>query len=333
MRTLNLKRVKNIIGGFNEAKVLVIGDVMLDEFVWGAVTRISPEAPVPVVWVNRESVMPGGASNVANNIATLMANVSIAGIIGNDQKGEVLKVELAKKGIDTEGLIVDSDRPTIIKTRVIANHQQVVRIDREKINEISDDVAQRAMNFIESRINTVDAVIIEDYGKGLITPKLLKKVVPLARRLKKIITVDPKEEHFAYYKGVTSITPNRSEAQNAVNFKIKDDETLYRAGWEILKELDLETALITLGENGMCLFEKSAKEPLHIPTIAQEVFDVSGAGDTVISVFTLALCCGATSTEAAHIANCAAGIVVGKVGIAVVTKEELLKRIKKEMGR
>ena len=304
---------------------------MLDEFVWGTVSRISPEAPVPVVWVNRESFMPGGASNVANNLATLGASTTISGIIGNDQKGRVLTSELRRKRVNTEGLIVDSERPTILKTRVIASHQQVVRIDREKTNEISDKILKKVISFVDSKIKDVDAVIIEDYGKGLISPELLKKVIPRARRLKKIITVDPKEEHFSYYKGVTSLTPNRAEAQNAVDFKIKDDETLYRAGRAILKNLNCKTLLITLGENGMCLFQKGKAEPLNIPTIAQEVFDVSGAGDTVISVFTLALCCGATAVEAAHIANCAAGIVVGKVGIAVVTKGELIERVKKEI--
>jgi D-beta-D-heptose 7-phosphate kinase/D-beta-D-heptose 1-phosphate adenosyltransferase len=333
MKTLSLKKVKQIVSRFNQARVLVVGDVMLDEFVWGSVSRISPEAPVPVVWVTKENVMPGGASNVANNLATLDARTMISGIIGDDQKGRILVDELLKKGIDIEGLVFDDERPTTIKTRVIANHQQVVRIDREKTAEISDRVLNRMTAAIHSKLRDADAVIIEDYGKGLITPKLLKKVVPLARRLNKIVTVDPKEEHFSYYRGVTSLTPNRYEAQNAVNFKIKNDETLFKAGRAILKKLKCESVLITLGEDGMALFEKSSPRPLHIPTVAQEVFDVSGAGDTVISVFTLALCCGATRVEAAHIANCAAGIVVGKVGIAVVHKEELLERIAKEIKR
>jgi D-beta-D-heptose 7-phosphate kinase/D-beta-D-heptose 1-phosphate adenosyltransferase len=331
MKTLSLKKVKQIISRFGDARVLVVGDVMLDEFIWGSVSRISPEAPVPVVWVTKESVMPGGASNVANNLATLGARTSISGIIGDDQKGKVLLEELLKKDIDTEGLVLDEERPTTIKTRVIANHQQVVRIDKEKTIDISDKVLGRVTDFIYSKIRSVDAVIIEDYGKGLITPKLLKQIVPLARRLKKIVTVDPKEEHFSYYRGVTSLTPNRYEAQNAVNFKIKDDDTLFKAGCAILRKLKCESVLITRGEEGMTLFQKGAKRPLSIPTIAQEVFDVSGAGDTVISVFTLSLCCGASMVEAAHIANCAAGIVVGKVGIAVVSKKELIERAKKEI--
>jgi D-glycero-beta-D-manno-heptose-7-phosphate kinase len=331
MKALNLKRIKKIISKFDQARVLVIGDVMLDEFIWGTVSRISPEAPVPVVWVNRESFMPGGASNVANNLATLGAVTSMSGIIGSDRNGKILIGELEKRGIDIEGVVIDSDRPTTIKTRVVAHHQQVVRIDREKADEIPDKVLDKAVASIESKLKDVDAVIIEDYGKGLISPKLLKRIVPMAKRLKKIVTVDPKEEHFSYYKGVTSITPNRAEVQNAVDFKIKDDETLFKAGAEVLKKLNCESVLITLGESGMALFEKNGSRPLHIPTVAQEVFDVSGAGDTVISAFTLSLCCGATAVEAAHVANCAAGIVVGKVGIAVVTKEELIERIRKEI--
>lgn len=331
MKTLNLKRIRKIISKFDQACVLVVGDVMLDEFVWGTVSRISPEAPVPVVWVNRESFMPGGASNVANNLASLGAKAIISGIIGDDQKGKILRNEIMKRGVDGSGLIADSTRPTTIKTRVIAQHQQVVRIDKEKVTEISERILNELIIFINSKIKEVDAVIIEDYGKGLISPRLLRRIMPLARRLNKIVTVDPKEEHFSYYKGVTAITPNRSEAENMVGFKIKNDEILFRAGQRILKRLNCKTVLITLGENGMALFKKWRSRPLHIPTVAQEVFDVSGAGDTVISVFTLALCCGATAVDAAHIANCAAGIVVGKVGIATVTKEELIQRIKEEI--
>jgi len=328
MKTKGIEKIKLIVSRFAKARILVVGDVMLDEFIWGTVTRISPEAPVPVVWVNRESFMPGGASNVAHNIAALGAKATMVGVIGDDRTGETLRGMLAQKGVRADGLIIDADRPTTIKTRVIAHHQQVVRIDKEKIDQLSNRAAEKVVAFIESRIRDADAVIIEDYGKGVISPSLLKKVLPLARRHKKIITVDPKEEHFSYYKGVTSITPNRSEAQNGVGFKITNAESLHKAGRTLLGRLGCETVLITLGEDGMMLFEKGGKRPYHIPTVAQEVFDVSGAGDTVIGVFTLALSCGATNTEAAHIANCAAGIVVGKVGIAVVTADELLERIR-----
>ncbi|MCX5716406.1 MAG: D-glycero-beta-D-manno-heptose-7-phosphate kinase [Candidatus Omnitrophica bacterium] len=331
MKTQSLKRIKEIISRFEKAKVLVIGDVMLDEFVWGSVSRISPEAPVPVVLVNSETVMPGGASNVANNLATLGARVIVAGVIGADNKGKILAGELDKKGIDTEGLVVDPDRPTTLKTRVIGNRQQVVRIDREKPNEIPAATLGKITDFIDSRIKDVDAVIIEDYGKGVITPAVIKKAVSAGKRFNKIITVDPKEENFNYYKGVTAVTPNRYEAQNMVGFKIRDDASLKKAGWALVKKLNCDIALITLGEDGMCLFEKGKASPVQIPTVAQEVFDVSGAGDTVISGFTLSLCCGATKIEAAHIANYAAGIVVGKVGVAVVSREELMQRIGKEI--
>lgn len=331
MKNQDLAKLIKIISNFNKTNILVIGDVMLDEFVWGKVSRISPEAPVPVVWVNRESYMPGGASNVASNIKSLDGSSMIAGVIGKDDRGKVLLKELKKQGINTEGLVADKSRPTTLKTRVIAHHQQVVRIDKEKLDPINDDLISDIINFTKKRINDIDGIIIEDYGKGVIVPPLIKEVVKLARAHKKIITVDPKEEHFSYYKGVTSLTPNHFEAGSAAGIDIKDEATLQKAGIKLLKELSSETLLITLGENGMCLFEGSSST--HIPTVAQEVFDVCGAGDTVISAFTLSLCSGATHLEAAHIANCAAGIVVGKVGIAVVTQDELVGRIEKEVTK
>jgi D-beta-D-heptose 7-phosphate kinase/D-beta-D-heptose 1-phosphate adenosyltransferase len=263
MKTQNLKRLKGIVSRFGKARVLVIGDVMLDEFVWGSVSRISPEAPVPVVWVSKETVMPGGASNVANNLATLGAETDLAGVIGSDQKGKILLQELSKRGVNTEGLVVDADRPTTRKTRVIGNHQQVVRIDRERLNAIPEAILDRLGDFIDSRIKEIDAVIIEDYGKGVITPALIKKAVAAARRFKKIITVDPKEEHFGYYRGVTALTPNRAEAQAMVGFKIKDEASLKKAGQAIVKKLNCDIALITLGEGGMCLFEKGKDKAVY----------------------------------------------------------------------
>lgn len=331
MKNQNFKKLKKIITNFKNSNILVIGDVMLDEFVWGTVSRISPEAPVPVVWVNRESFMPGGASNVANNIRSLGGKSALGGVIGNDERGKTLSSELAKGGINIEGLIIDDKRPTTLKTRVIAHHQQVVRIDKEKLEPISENIISEIINFTKKKINSIDGIVIEDYGKGVIVGRLIKDIVRLAKVHKKIITVDPKEEHFNYYKGVTSLTPNHFEAGSAANIDIKDDKSLKKAGNKLLKELGSETLLITLGENGMCLFEKDRST--HIPTVAQAVFDVCGAGDTVISAFTLSLCSGASALEAAHIANCAAGIVVGKVGIAVVTEGELLTRIEKEVSK
>ena len=313
---------------FKNTRVLVIGDLILDEFIWGEVSRISPEAPVPVVWVRSESFMPGGASNVASNLRSLGANVYLAGVIGDDERGAILKGELDSKGIDTKGILVDGSRPTTLKTRVVANHQQVVRIDKEKVDHLSGSVMSRMIGYIKDAVKNVDAVIVEDYGKGVITPVLLSRIIPFARQAKKIISVDPKEEHFKYYRGISVITPNNHEASKAVGFAIRDDATLKKAGEILLNRLNCKIVLITLGENGMAVFQKG-KPMKQIPTVAQEVFDVSGAGDTVIASYTLALASGADPIESAHIANCAAGIVVGKVGIAVVTPKELLDGILK----
>ena len=332
MKALDFNKLKKIIENFKNANVLVVGDLILDEFIWGDVSRISPEAPVPVVWVKKESFMPGGASNVANNLRSLGANVHLVGIIGDDEHGAVLKEELSAKGVITKGIITDETRPTILKTRVVAQHQQVVRIDREKVGLVDDRVLAKMLDYIKNIVKDIDAVIIEDYGKGVITPKLLAKVVPLAKANDKIISVDPKEEHFKYYKGITVITPNNHEAARAVGFDIVDETTLKKAGEKLLNKLNCKIALVTLGENGMAVFRKG-KPMERIPTVAQEVFDVSGAGDTVIASYTLSLASKADPIQSAHIANCAAGIVVGKVGIAVVTPSELIDRIKKEIDK
>jgi D-beta-D-heptose 7-phosphate kinase/D-beta-D-heptose 1-phosphate adenosyltransferase len=286
---------------------------------------------VPVVWVKKESFMPGGASNVANNLRSLGASVRLAGVIGDDPGGAILRGELDRKGIDTAGVLVDRSRPTILKTRVVAQHQQVVRIDREKVDRLDDDTVKSLLAHVGSVIDDVDAIIIEDYGKGVITPAVLAKVVPLAKRRRKVIAVDPKEEHFKYYRGVSVITPNNHEASRAVGFDITDDATLRKAGAKLLDRLGCGIVLITLGEHGMAVFRKG-KPMKQIPTVAQEVFDVSGAGDTAIASYTLSLVSGADPVGAACIANCASGIVVGKVGIAVVTPDELLARINKEPG-
>ena len=332
MKNQDFNKLNSIISNFRNANVLVIGDLILDEFIWGDVSRISPEAPVPVVWVKRESFMPGGASNVANNLSSLGAHTYLAGVVGDDERGAILKGELEQKGIDISGITTDASRPTTLKTRVVAQHQQVVRIDKEKIEALSDAMISRIINYTKRIIGKIDAIIVEDYGKGVITPKLLKQVVPLAKLHKKIISVDPKEEHLKYYQGITLITPNNHEASKAVGFEIKDDTTLKKAGKAMLKKFKCKIVLITLGENGMAVFQKD-ETMKHIPTVAQEVFDVSGAGDTVIACYTLALAAGATPVQAAHISNCAAGIVVGKVGIAVITPEELIKRIKREINK
>ena len=327
MGNQNKEQLKRVVANFKRAKILVIGDLILDEFIWGEVSRISPEAPVPVVWVNSESFMPGGAANVANNIHALGAEVLICGVIGDDERGRTLTDELRRKNIDVEGIVIDGERPTTLKSRVIAHHQQVVRIDREKIDEIDGNIIGQVITFLKEKICDVQAVLIEDYGKGLIVPKLIQEVVNLAQKHKKIVTVDPKENHFSFYQNVTLITPNHHEAAKAAGRQIKSEQDLEEVGRIILEQEKSQAVLITLGEEGMRLFENGQKS-LHIATVAQEVFDVSGAGDTVISAATAALASGSSMLEAAHISNYAAGIVVGKVGVAVATQEELLERLK-----
>jgi rfaE bifunctional protein kinase chain/domain len=336
-----MKNYKSIISKFKKAKILVVGDLIWDEYIWGTVERISPEAPVPVVLQNRMSFMPGGAANVANNLRSLGARVTISGQIGNDAEGKMLLADLKKKGVNNSGIMVNKNFPTIVKTRIVAQHQQVVRVDREKVGPIGDG-GEKISRFVLKNLEQFDALIIADYGKGAVNPDLLHKVFPAAKRMNKIISIDPKEDHFDYYRGATAITPNRKEAENAIrHLKIKDtansfkvnfarlntDKEIDAAGKELLRYLDLQAVLITLGERGMRLFEKGRARPFHIDTVAQEVFDVSGAGDTVIATFTLGLACGASKLEAAHLANSAAGIVVGKVGAATASPQELLRKI------
>lgn len=336
-----MRNLKKIINRFNLANILVVGDLILDEYIWGDVDRISPEAPVPVVWANKRTYVPGGAANVANNIRALDAGVYLVGVTGKDKNSDILFSELKSRRINSNGIFMEPQRHTTLKTRIIAGHQQVVRVDWEHTDPLPKRLNKKIIDFIRKKINDFEAIIIEDYGKGVINKELLEEITAMARKHRKIITVDPKEENFQFYRDATSITPNSRELENAIrNLKVKDtanklrlnsdklftDRDINLAARQIMEYLELESMLVTLGERGMQLFEKSGRIT-HIPTVAQEVFDVSGAGDTVISVFTLALCCGSSKLQAAHIANFAAGIVVGKVGTAVVTRKELLSRI------
>ncbi|MBI3616162.1 MAG: D-glycero-beta-D-manno-heptose-7-phosphate kinase [Candidatus Omnitrophica bacterium] len=319
--------MNQLLKQFAKTEILVIGDLILDEFIWGSVDRISPEAPVPVVWVDRESVMPGGAANVAGNVQALGGQVRLLGVVGQDACGERLRRELEDRQISSEEILLDPTRPTTTKTRVIAHQQQVVRVDREKTDGVRGTVLKRLLGIAQQAIPQVDGVIIEDYGKGLISPQLLKPVVGLAKRWAKVIAVDPKEEHFSYYRGVTALTPNKKEAALAAKMSITDEKSLLAAGRKILKTLKPEVLLITRGEEGMSLFYRAGNGPVRIPTVAREVFDVSGAGDTVIACFTLARAVGGSFLEAAVLANAAAGVVVGKVGVAACSPEELAEQM------
>ena len=325
------RRFLELIGSFRKAKILVIGDFILDQFIWGSVDRISPEAPVPVVNVQRESFMPGGSLNVANNIHTLGGTVFPCGVVGRDLEGRMLVKVIRREAIDTDGIVYTPDRPTSVKTRVIAHSQQVVRFDREKNSVLSGEVQKKILRFVQQQIPHTDVIILEDYGKGVIEAALIQEVVQLAKKYKKPVLVDPKEKNFPYYVGVTAVTPNRKEAYSACS--ASSEIPLEKVGRGLLKKWKCESVLVTLGEDGMALFEKNVA-PTYIPTAAREVYDVSGAGDTVIAVFALALAAKASMREAAGLANLAAGIVVAKLGTATVLPKELEAVIsKKENGR
>lgn len=318
----------NLIDQFSKAKVLVVGDIMVDEFVFGNVDRISPEAPVPVVDVSKEIFCLGGAANVVSNICSLQGKAFISGIIGADSIGGKLMSELSRLKVPLEGLVIDPNRPTILKTRIIAHSQQVVRVDREKRMKVEGEILGNLLFYIYRTIDEADTLIISDYGKGVITSRLLKEIVPFAKKRNKPIIVDPKIENFLSYKDVTIITPNHHEAGALIGAKITDKKSLHWVGNKILERVGCEAVLITRGEKGMSLFRKDS-DPIHIPTEAKEVYDVTGAGDTVIAVLALCLAGGADLEEAARIANFAAGIVVGEVGTATVKPDELRKAVSK----
>lgn len=312
---------KKIIRGFKDRNILVIGDLILDHYIWGKVNRISPEAPVPVVEVTREEYLMGGAANVAHNIVSLGGKASVIGIDGQDIAGEALINILRQKGVNCDGIFTEN-RPTTVKTRVIAHNQQVVRFDREDKKYVDGKILRGVLGYINSVLLRYDAIILSDYQKGMISSELIRDIVKKTKPKGMFIAVDPKVGHFDFYKGVSLITPNVMEASSGSNIEIRDDRTLLRAGKSLMKKLSCKAVLITRGEQGMSLFEKN--KVTHIPTVARKVYDVTGAGDTVISAFTLACASGADMEGAAVIANHAAGIVVGEVGTAVATPEQLL---------
>jgi len=333
--TDSIRKMTGYIDRFSRTRVLVVGDVMLDHYVWGSVSRISPEAPVPVVNVTRETLLLGAAANVVNNIRTLGGEVGVCGVIGHDDAGKRLQHMLREQGVAVDGLIVEPERPTTIKTRVIAHHQQVVRFDREAREGISRETHRRIYDHVLEQAETgLHAIIISDYCKGVVTRELVRDIVRLARRKKIIVSVDPKVSHFGIYSGVTILTPNAKEASIGSKVDIEDDTSLLRAGKRLLSKLSCNAVLITRGEQGMSLFERSGRVT-HIPTEARDVFDVTGAGDTVISTLTLAMAAGASLVDAARLSNVAAGIVVGVVGTATVTPEQLTQRLRdrKEFGK
>ncbi len=312
-----------ILKQFKGKRVLVIGDLILDRFIWGKVSRISPEAPVPVVDVIDNSYMPGGAANVAGNIVSLGGSASVMGVVGADRAAERIGSMMAEQGV--EFLSVVDKRPTTVKTRVIAHNQQVVRFDQESNDYVSGKALKALLVSAVKAVGEHDAVIVSDYKKGVVTAQLIKEVLRAAGK-KKLVAIDPKVGHFHLYKGASLITPNLMEASQGSSIEIKDPKSLIRAGKKLMRQLRLGSLLITRGEHGMSLFRE--KEVIHIPTLARKVYDVTGAGDTVIATFALAVASGASLEEAAVLSNHAAGIVVAEVGTATATQDKIKKSIR-----
>jgi len=315
-------RIDKILGSFADVRILVVGDIMLDRYLWGEVQRISPEAPVPIVNVVRESTNLGGAANVAANIVALGGNATLIGIIGDDRFAGEFKGVLGENGLVDLGLITDIDRPTTVKTRIVAGSQQVARIDREVTDEVNGALTGKILDRIKDELPRLDGIIISDYGKGVVTLKLLESLIPMAVDAGKFVAVDPKEVHFKSYRKVSVITPNHHEAGFISGRRITSDSILDQVGWQLLNELELESLLITRGEKGMALFEKD-RTRTDIPVQAKTVYDVTGAGDTVIATLSVAKTAGASMKEAAYIANAAAGLAVARFGTARITAEEL----------
>jgi rfaE bifunctional protein kinase chain/domain len=311
---------------FPQFRVLVVGDLILDVFIWGKVKRISPEAPVPVVEVNRETHLLGGAANVVHNLAALGGNVLVAGMIGDDAAGSQIYGLLKELDVPTPGVIPEPDRPTTIKTRIIAHHQQVVRFDREWRSTPQSASRTAMLTYIGECLPTIGAIIVSDYGKGVITSDLMDGLRDLTAGTEILLIVDPKPQNLDLYRQVTLITPNNAEASAMSGIPIEDENSLIQAGEGLLERLGCRMLLVTLGESGMALFQKDMPMTT-IATVARRVYDVTGAGDTVVSAIALALLAGLSPADAATLANIAAGIVVGEVGTATVAASRLIQTI------
>ncbi|WP_425256004.1 D-glycero-beta-D-manno-heptose-7-phosphate kinase [Leptospira yanagawae] len=306
-------------------KVLVIGDLILDEYLIGSVERISPEAPVPVVWVRDEKQTLGGSGNVVQNLTSIGVKGIVFGRIGDDKAGENLERILLSNSVDKEDLVLLKSKtiPTILKTRIIASHQQVCRVDREEIVPLTTAEENEILVQLKAKIKDASAVILSDYDKGYLTPSLIQSIIGVCNAEKKIVTVDPQVSHFFLYKNIHIMTPNHHEAGKALGRKLTTDAEIENACREIAKELTPDAMMITRGEKGMSIYERTTDRFYHIPTVAKEVFDVTGAGDTVITTYTAFVASGMSIGEAALVSNVSAGIVVGKLGAATVTKTEI----------
>jgi D-glycero-beta-D-manno-heptose-7-phosphate kinase len=330
MVNLTPNRLDEIQRRFTGKRIAVVGDLMLDRYFWGRVSRISPEAPVPVVEVEEESTRLGGAANVANNIASLGGVPVMIGVVGNDAGAESLKKLVAEKNFPTNGIVVDHSRPTTIKTRVIAHGQHVVRIDQEEKVDLDENVQGRVLAALKSQIESFDGIILEDYNKGVLTRGLISSLVQLSQEYRKPITVDPKFNNFFDYRGVSVFKPNRKETEEALGRRLHTFAEMEEAAHELLAKLEAENILLTLGEMGMILLERNGLLA-HVETKARHVADVSGAGDTVIATLTMAMVAGASVRESAMLANYAGGIVCGEVGIVPIDKKVLFQTIMQDI--
>ncbi|MEE2986316.1 MAG: D-glycero-beta-D-manno-heptose-7-phosphate kinase [Nitrospinota bacterium] len=325
-------KFKNFFNSTERPKFMVIGDLILDEYIWGGVNRISPEAPVPVLESRSENLTLGGAANVANNLIALGCEVHLVGAIGQDEKGDRLLSLIEERGIFTQGIYRFVHRPTTSKIRIIAHNQQILRIDKEDNRPITEETENKIIKFVNDTMAEVSGVICSDYQKGILTEKVIKKIVHRAKNCKKQVIVDPKKAEFGLYKGATVITPNQMEVEQAVPIKINDEIDLERAGEYLLTLTKAKALLVTRGKDGMTLYMEKEK-PVNIPTVAKEVYDVTGAGDTVVSVFAMTSAVGFNYQESAWLSNMAASIVVGKVGTAVATLDEINEYLQDEMLR
>ncbi len=319
-----LSRLLDTMERFSETRVLVVGDVMLDHYIWGQVDRISPEAPVAVVGVTSDTYRLGGAANVAHNINRLGGAASIISVAGQDGEGARLREEMKRIGIDTTGLLSLPDRATTTKSRIMAHNQQLLRIDREVRSDISEDARKEALESFLTKIDTAQAIIFSDYAKGMLVAPMVRSMIDLAKKKGVPVFVDPKVASIDSYRGATLLTPNHLEASRSSGVEITDEGSLLLAGQGLMARTESQAVLITRGEAGMTLFEGGDSiHASHIPAVAQDVFDVTGAGDTVMATLSLAHAAGASLLEAAVLSNLAAGIVVGMVGTSTVSLDEL----------
>ncbi len=320
------RRLAEAVLSFARCRILVIGDLMLDTFIFGDVNRISPEAPVPVVEVREEKRRLGGSANVVRNVASLGAQVSVTGTIGDDRSGRRMVKRFQEIGVSDEGLFTEEGRPTTTKTRIIAQDQQVVRFDREHRRPLRHDTIEKVLGYIQASVPGVDALIVSDYAKGVVTPEMMDGIRDLRRKTGIPVVVDPKVRQVELYRGMTMVTPNHHEASRLADMDIHDEESLAEAGRQLLGRLECEMLLVTRGRHGMRLFLKDGTWE-NIPTEARRVYDVTGAGDTVLATVTLGMAAGLSAVDAAKLANIAAGIVVGEVGTAAVSAAQLLDAI------